>query len=160
MSPNLHENEVPDSNPITQPPIQTQQEDAYSIHSTTASPANALKDIPAHASHTHEPIAPAQSTTDSPDEIYDRLSQPRKLAIIAVLSFCGFLTPVSSTTVLAAVPEVAATYDTTGSVVNLSNAMYLICMGLSPCFWGPLSQVYGRRIVSFLLTGLDKRRGK
>jgi multidrug resistance protein len=30
-------------------------------------------------------------------------------------------------------------------VINLTNALYMLFMGISPCFWGPLSQVYGRR---------------
>ncbi|KAK5289101.1 MFS transporter [Cryomyces antarcticus] len=79
------------------------------------------------------------------DEIYDKLPSHRKSVITAVLAFCGFLAPISSTTVLSAVPEVAATYATTGTIINLSNALYLIFMGLSPMVWGPLGQVYGRR---------------
>jgi MFS family permease len=31
----------------------------------------------------------------------------------------------------------------------LSNALYMLFMGLSPAFWGPLAQVYGRRNVCF-----------
>ena len=82
------------------------------------------------------------------DEIYDRLSKGRKVIIVAVLSFCAFLSPVSSTSVLAATPEVAKEYNTTGSVINLSNAAYMALMGLSPIVWGPMSQVFGRRPVS------------
>jgi hypothetical protein len=52
-----------------------------------------------------------------------------------LLSFCSFLAPVSSTTILSAVPEVAATYKSTGTILNLSNALYMLFMGLSPCFW-------------------------
>lgn len=82
------------------------------------------------------------------DEIYDRLSKGRKIIIVAILSFCAFLSPVSSTSVLAATPEVAKEYNTTGSVINLSNAAYMALMGLSPIVWGPMSQVFGRRPVS------------
>jgi hypothetical protein len=82
------------------------------------------------------------------DEVYDRLSLKRKHYIVAILSLCAFLAPISSTTVLAATPEVAATFNTTGTIINLSNAVYMIFMGLSPVFWGPLGQVYGRRWVS------------
>ncbi|KAK2625084.1 hypothetical protein QTJ16_005453 [Diplocarpon rosae] len=85
------------------------------------------------------------SFVEVPDEIYDRLSLSRKLVIVALLSYCSFLAPISSTTILAAIPEVAATYDSTGTVISLSNALYMVFMGVSPCFWGPLSQVYGRR---------------
>ncbi|KAM0341546.1 hypothetical protein ACHAPU_009994 [Fusarium lateritium] len=80
------------------------------------------------------------------DEIYDKVSSGRKIAIVSVLSFGAFLSPISSTSVLAATPEVAETYKTTGSVINLSNAAYMVVMALSPLFWGPMSQVYGRRI--------------
>ncbi|EKG11181.1 hypothetical protein MPH_11652 [Macrophomina phaseolina MS6] len=43
------------------------------------------------------------------DEVYDRFTLTRKNIITAVLSFCGFLAPISSTTILAAIPEVAET---------------------------------------------------
>jgi multidrug resistance protein len=78
---------------------------------------------------------------------YERFSPRRKTLISVVLSFCGFLAPISSTTILAAIPEVAATYNTTGSIIDVSNALYLVFMGLSPCLWGPLSTIYGRRII-------------
>ncbi|KAM5386705.1 hypothetical protein ACJZ2D_000668 [Fusarium nematophilum] len=78
------------------------------------------------------------------DEVYERLSPRRKAIIVAVLSFCAFLSPVSSTSVLSATPEVASEYGTTGSVINLSNAGYMALMGISPIVWGPMSQVFGR----------------
>lgn len=83
------------------------------------------------------------------DSVYDRLAPRRKIVVVALLSFCSFLAPISSTSVLAATPEVAAEYNTTGSVVNVANAVYMFMMGVSPIVWGPLSQVYGRRIVSW-----------
>lgn len=82
------------------------------------------------------------------DEIYDALSVGQKRAIVAVLSFGAFLSPISSTSVLAATPEVANSYDTSGSVINVSNAAYMVVMAISPVFWGPMSQVFGRRLVS------------
>jgi hypothetical protein len=93
------------------------------------------------------PLEASSSAQEIPDEVYDRLSPKRKMIIVALLSFCSFLAPISSTSVLAATPEVAAEYGTSGSIVNLSNAMYMLWMGISPLFWGPFSQVYGRRPV-------------
>jgi hypothetical protein len=92
-----------------------------------------------------QPMSDAFAETG--DEVYDKFSPHRKMIMTGVLSFCGFLAPISSTAVLAAIPEVADTYKTSGSIINLSNALYLVFMGLSPVFWGPLGQVYGRRIV-------------
>jgi multidrug resistance protein len=94
------------------------------------------------------PVAPLASVVEIPDSFYDRLSPRRKVVIVAVLSYCSLLAPISSTTVLAALPEVAAEYATTGAAVGVSNALYMLFMGLSPLFWGPLSQVYGRRAVN------------
>ncbi|CAK7567992.1 MAG: hypothetical protein SEPTF4163_005970 [Sporothrix epigloea] len=91
---------------------------------------------------------PWSSFVEIPDEFYDRIPPRRKVAICALLSFCSLLTPISSTSVLPAVPNVAAEFHTTGSIVNISNALYLLSMGLSPIFWGPLSEVYGRRWIT------------
>lgn len=59
-----------------------------------------------------------------PDSVYDRFSPRRKAVIVAVMSWCSFLTPISSTAVLSAVPEVAAEFGTTGAVIGISNAFY------------------------------------
>jgi hypothetical protein len=81
------------------------------------------------------------------DEVYNKFSERRKMVIVAAMSFCSFLAPVSSTTVLSAVPEVAATYNTDGSIINISNALYMLFMGISPCFYGPYGNIYGRKWV-------------
>ncbi|KAH7073949.1 major facilitator superfamily domain-containing protein [Paraphoma chrysanthemicola] len=88
--------------------------------------------------------------TGDADEVYTRFSERRKTIIVAVMSFCSFLAPVSSTTVLSAVPEVAATFNTDGSIINVSNALYMLFMGISPCFYGPYGNIYGRKWVSVI----------
>ena len=85
------------------------------------------------------------------DEVYDRFTPQRKNIIIAILSLCGFLAPIGSTMILSAIPEVAAQFDTTGTIINVSNALYMLTMGISPCFYGPLSQIYGRKWVCLLV---------
>ncbi|KAJ7119035.1 major facilitator superfamily domain-containing protein [Mycena epipterygia] len=105
----------------------------------------ALHHIPSHVSHDITMFTPPAPKSD--DSIYDRIPPHRKTIITCVLAVCGFLAPVSSTTVLSAIPEVASTFNTTGTIINLSNAIYLVFMGLSPCFWAPMSQVYGRRLI-------------
>ncbi|KIV99076.1 uncharacterized protein PV09_09183 [Verruconis gallopava] len=113
-----------------------------------------LQAVQSHISSHQDMAAIAESPpagdkyAEAGDDIYDKFSNKRKMVMVAVVSFCGFLAPISSTSVLAAVPEVASTYSTSGSVINVSNALYLVFMGFSPVFWGPLGQVYGRRIVS------------
>ncbi|KAI0811959.1 major facilitator superfamily domain-containing protein [Xylaria sp. FL0064] len=99
-------------------------------------------------------IQPIDSVTQVPDDFYDRLPRHRKTIILFLVSFSSFLSPISSTSVLAATPEVAAEYSTTGTIVNLVNALYLLFMGLSPIVWGPLSQICLVTGFGFVLTSV------
>jgi hypothetical protein len=131
-------------------------ESIHTLH-TPDNRSTALSEVYSHTSPANTQDAPIQqwsSHIEVPDEVYDRVSHSRKVVIVALLSFCGFLAPISSTTILSAVPEVAFTYKSTGAIINLSNALYMLFMGLSPCFWGPLSQVYGRRWVIYSVLGI------
>ncbi len=94
------------------------------------------------------------SLVEIPDSFYDRLTPRRKTAIVALMSYCSVLAPISSTAVLPAVPDVAAEFGTTGVVINVTNALYLLFMGLSPIVWSPLSEVYGRRWITIVTSAL------
>lgn len=84
---------------------------------------------------------------DGDDAVYDRYSRGRKRVFVAILSFCAILSPVSSTGSLTAVPQIAAAFETSGSVINISNGLYTASMGLSAFLWGSLSTLGGRRVV-------------
>ena len=114
-----------------------------------APPACDLADLTRELSHLsyHELHAAVSVHVEADAAQYERFSSHKKVIITCILALCGFLAPFSSTTILAAIPEVAAEYNSTGTIINLSNALYLVFMGLSPCLWGPLSQIYGRRWV-------------
>jgi hypothetical protein len=83
------------------------------------------------ASNIHHQDMPAVNfvVTGDTDEIYNRFSDRRKTVIVAV-------------------PEVAKEFGTDGSIINVSNALYMLFMGLSPCFYGPYGNIYGRKWVS------------
>lgn len=87
--------------------------------------------------------------TDGSDDLdqYRRFSNGHKALITTVLAFCAMLSPISSTMVLSALPEVAHHFNVTADIISLSNAIYLLCMGLSAFAWGPISSIYGRRWV-------------
>ncbi|KAL4783283.1 major facilitator superfamily domain-containing protein [Aspergillus varians] len=87
-----------------------------------------------------------QRSVDSPVDEFSRFSNGRKMIMVVVIAWTGLLSPMASTSVLSAIPNVAATYKTSGSVIGLSNALYLVFMALSPCFWGPWCQTIGRRM--------------
>ncbi|KXJ86048.1 major facilitator superfamily domain-containing protein [Microdochium bolleyi] len=135
-------------------------------HSTTTSEVDHTEIRPAPASRTQSrastsrnstsaaaasaPLAQITSVIEIPDSFYDTLSKRRKIMLVCFCSFAAFLSPISSTANLSATPEIAHEFTTTGSVINLSNALYLLFMGISPMFVGPLSQVFGRRAVNIV----------
>ena len=127
---------------------ETQLRRSQSQYSRRSS-VNRLDHVHSHVSHHDMPINDDFQEVDA--EQYLRFSPARKVIIVGVLSFCSFLAPISSTSILAGVPEVAKTYNTTGSVINASNALYMAFMGIAAPFWGPFSQVWGRRPVSIPL---------
>ncbi|KAL4724519.1 hypothetical protein ACLX1H_007960 [Fusarium chlamydosporum] len=53
----------------------------------------------------------------------DRFSPSRKMLITAIVSFGGFNSNLSSQIVSPGIPEVAATFETTGTIINLTNAL-------------------------------------
>jgi hypothetical protein len=132
MSQSLHEEPVVASKEKTQ-----NQDDSASIRTvSTIEQRPSLTQFQSHLSHGQDaPIQQYSSYIEVPDEVYDRIKPSKKVVIVALLSFLSFLAPISSTTILSAVPEVAATYKSTGTIINLSNALYMLFMGLSPCFW-------------------------
>lgn len=77
--------------------------------------------------------------------VYSRFRNAEKRSMTAFLAFCGLLATISTTSILAAVPEIVAAFQTTAPIINISNAVYLAFMGLSACFWGPLADFFGRR---------------
>ncbi|KAK1635840.1 putative MFS transporter [Colletotrichum phormii] len=91
------------------------------------------------------PEAPLEGQGRVQVPVYSRFRPLQKRTITAIAAFCGFLAQVSTTSVLAAVPEIVATYNTTANVVSISNAVYLAFMGLSSFIWGPWADIFGRR---------------
>ncbi|TEA07498.1 Itaconate transport protein [Colletotrichum sidae] len=79
------------------------------------------------------------------ETVYAKFTPRRKALITAMVSFGGLGINLAALLVLSALPEVAAAFHTTGTVVNYSNALFLLLMGIGTLFWGPLSQVYGRK---------------
>ncbi|KAI4912091.1 uncharacterized protein J4E92_010136 [Alternaria infectoria] len=102
------------------------------------------------SSVSHHDMANVQYiATGDNDVIYNKFTERRKMVIVAVVSFCSFLAPISSTTVLSAVPEVAETFDTDGSIINTERATALGWF-LSGTLIGPaLGPFIGGIIVTF-----------
>ncbi|CUM65591.1 uncharacterized protein PRCAT00003239001 [Priceomyces carsonii] len=86
-----------------------------------------------------------KSMSISSDKKFSRFPERTKRLCVAIAAISGFLSPLSSLTFLPAIPEIAARFNTTAEVINISSAVYCIFMSLSPCVFSPLSDIYGRR---------------
>lgn len=104
-------------------------------------------DEPEPLSDSSVPSVPPAVKDDS--SVYHRYSPRRKAVFVTILAFCGILSPISSTGSLTALPEIAATFQTSGSVVNISNGLYTAAMGLSALLCGSISTLCGRQVVLF-----------
>ncbi|KAI8270167.1 Dityrosine transporter 1 [Colletotrichum sp. SAR11_239] len=88
------------------------------------------------------------------ETVYAKFTPKRKILITAIVSFGGLGVNLAALLVLSALPEVAAAFNTTGTIINYSNALFLLIMGIGVLFWGPISQVYGRKWVFVISTVL------
>ncbi|KAF4556554.1 Hypothetical protein D9617_1g084320 [Elsinoe fawcettii] len=62
----------------------------------------------------------------SQHSIYSRFTRAQKKSISLFVAYCGLLASMSTTSILAAVPEIIDTFNTTTTVINISNALYLV----------------------------------
>ncbi|ODV58335.1 A Q resistance [Ascoidea rubescens DSM 1968] len=81
------------------------------------------------------------------EQNWQRFSSKRKKLFVFIAAISSFLSPMSSIATLPAVSFIASSFNTTGTVINLSNGLYCIMMAVSPCIWSPISDLYGRRFV-------------
>ena len=81
-----------------------------------------------------------------------RLSRPRRIVLIAVLSSVYTIGPLSTDLYLPALPIVAADLAASSSSIALTVTAFLVGLALGQLLAGPLSDSYGRRLP--LLAGL------
>lgn len=79
------------------------------------------------------------------ETFYSRYSPARKRLIVFVVSLSCFLSPMSSMAFLPAVSIIAEEFQTTGTIINISNAVFSFMMALSTILISPLAAIYGRR---------------
>lgn len=68
-----------------------------------------------------------------------------KIMLVALAAASGFMSPFSSTMYVPALDSISKELHITKSDTLLSVALYLLLQGVSPSFWGPLSDKLGRR---------------
>ncbi|KAH7161865.1 major facilitator superfamily domain-containing protein [Dactylonectria macrodidyma] len=73
------------------------------------------------------------------------LGQGRKYSILFIVSWNTLVVTFSSTSLLVATPEIAASLKTTSQILNVTNAGVLVAMGCSSMIWSPLAEILSRR---------------
>lgn len=93
------------------------------------------------------------NSLDNPSDTinkYDRFTRNQKRLYLFIVTVACFLSPISTTMFLPAVPEIAAQFHTTGTTINISNAVYCVVMAISPLIVGTLCKSYGKRYMSLV----------
>jgi MFS family permease len=100
------------------------------------------------------------------EEFYTRFSPTRKKVIVFIVSLSCFLSPLSSMSFLPAVSIIALEFNTSGTMINVSNAVYNFMMAFSTILISPLGPIYGKRwtfiacltlfVIASVLTAVSK----
>ncbi|KAI8316636.1 Dityrosine transporter 1 [Colletotrichum sp. SAR11_59] len=132
MSQNQHEDDSKSESVDLEP-------DRHDLRLTTSNAEKSATILPAPTEDD------AQLSRQDTEAIYAKFSPNRKRLVTAVVACGGISSTVSTLLLLAAIPEIAGEFNTSGSIINVSNAIYTVFMGISTLFLGPVSQVYGRK---------------
>ncbi|KAK4503754.1 hypothetical protein PRZ48_004669 [Zasmidium cellare] len=83
------------------------------------------------------------------DEVTNAWDYPRKMkwTITAIVALAGATAPMGSSIILPALVDIAKTFNSTATVVNLSVAMYMLSMSIFPLWWSSFSETLGRRTI-------------
>jgi len=86
------------------------------------------------------------------DPFYNRFSPSRKRLFVGIVALSVFLSPSSTMAFLPAISKIAEDFNTTDTMITLSNAIYCIVMAISPCVTSPLGDIYGRKPLYLICT--------
>ncbi|KAM3553317.1 hypothetical protein ARSEF4850_006971 [Beauveria asiatica] len=82
-----------------------------------------------------------------------------KWLFTAIVSLAAAVAPLGSAMLMPALPGIASYFQVSGTVANLSVALYALSMAIIPLWWSVLSEAYGRRpLVSPIIGGVLTQR--
>lgn len=96
-----------------------------------------------------QPVEPVED-----DGIYSRFSAGQKAAVTVVLVLSSLQSTLSTTAVISAIPEVAATFNSTNTVIAMSNALMILFQVVGPIVYAPVTNIVGRRPILLIANGL------
>ncbi|KAJ5305159.1 uncharacterized protein N7443_004819 [Penicillium atrosanguineum] len=98
-------------------------------------------------SHQEQPLSNSAESipagTNVPCTIFDKR---QKWLVVFIISFAATFSGFASNIYFPALPTIASDLNVSLEQVNLTVTSYLIFQGIAPSFWGPVSDVRGRRV--------------
>ncbi|KAH7886869.1 major facilitator superfamily domain-containing protein [Phlebopus sp. FC_14] len=89
---------------------------------------------------------PASEKVESPPEKpYSIYTTSEKWLIVAIASAAALFSPLTANIYLPAIPTIAAAFDKSIELINLTVTAYMVLQGVSPMIWGTLADRLGRR---------------
>ncbi|KAJ3332798.1 hypothetical protein HDU76_013044 [Blyttiomyces sp. JEL0837] len=82
---------------------------------------------------------------DVVEEPYHVMTRERKFYMVILVSLAATFSPLSSNIYFPALDQISKTLSISKETVALTVAVYMVAQAISPSFWGPLADTYGRR---------------
>ncbi|KAJ6511665.1 MFS general substrate transporter [Mycena vulgaris] len=83
-----------------------------------------------------------------------------KWFLVSLISFGGLFSPLSANIYFPAIPTLAVAFNKSIELINLTVTLNMVFQGISPMFWGTLSNTYGRRHMFILCLLLALRQAQ
>lgn len=85
------------------------------------------------------------------DEYYSAFPKSTKALVVVLASASAVMSPLAINIYMPAVPSISKDLNIDNGQTLLSVTMYMVLQGLSPSFWAPISDTYGRRPVLLVM---------
>lgn len=95
-----------------------------------------------------------ESSTGLPPVPYSVFTKGQKRYVTYLLGFLTLASSLTATIYFPLIPLLAQEYQTSTQAINLTITLYVVFQGITPSFWGPLSDSFGRRPVLMITFGL------
>lgn len=103
------------------------------------------------SSSTQLSVQPSGSTASSSHEKevepYHIYTKKQKWLLVYVVSLAAMFSPLSSNIYFPAIDSISTDLHTSTSLIALTVTVYMVVQGIAPSFWGPWSDIYGRRVI-------------
>lgn len=151
LMPSLLNPTAPTLSPQNSPEIAANRSNPQFANRTmasTASPTPQDQNGPAPAPNIEEAAVPSPSVSATPAPgAYSAFPPNQTKLIIALASFAGTFSPLSSFIFFPAIDDLARSLDVSVGKINLTITSYMVVAGIVPAILGDLADTIGRRMV-------------